>query len=175
VSLGFVGGEGSARPVPQASGREQFERVVGTLEGALAGGDARVDRALLDRAFDALDRGSRRGAIMVLLSDLLDLPEDAAERVAALSSRGRVVVVVQVLDPDEATFPFEGTMRLRAMEGDFVVETEAETTRARYLAALEALQDSWDRALTRRGARFVRAVTTDDPVRAVRAVVSAAR
>jgi uncharacterized protein (DUF58 family) len=175
VGLAFIGGEGSARPVAQASGREQFERVVGTLEGALAGGDARTTSALLGRAFDALERGTRRGAIMVVLSDLLDLPEDAADRVAALASRGRVLVVVQVLDPDEATFPFEGTMRLRAMEGDFVVETEAETTRERYLAALDALERRWEGALTRRGARFVRAVTTDDPVRTVRAIVSAAR
>jgi uncharacterized protein (DUF58 family) len=176
VGLAFVGGEGGgARPVPQRSGREQFERVVGTLEAVVPGGDAHTSRELLDRAFDAFERGTRRGAILVVLSDLLDLPDGTAERIAALSSRGRILIVAQVLDPDEATFPFDGTVRLRAMEGEHVVETEPSVTRARYLAALEALKARWETTLTRRGARFVPAVTTDDPVQVVRAIVAAAR
>ena len=84
-------------------------------------------------------------------------------------------MVVQVLDPDEVSLPFEGTVRLRSLEGDVVVETDVEATRARYLAALAELTSEWDRALAARGARFVRAVTTDDPVRIVREIVQAAR
>jgi uncharacterized protein (DUF58 family) len=175
VSLTFLGGGDRVRQVPRSAGRDQFERVVAALEMAEAGGDARVDRSMLDRALQALARASRRGAIVVFLSDLVDLPDDAAESVAAIASRGRVLSVVQTLDPAEVDFPFQGTVRLRALEGGSVVETDAESTRDRYLAALGALTRLWQDAIVRRGGRFLRATTTDDPVTVVRAVVEAVR
>jgi uncharacterized protein (DUF58 family) len=175
VGLTYYGGGEHARSLPVSGGREAFERIVGSLEAVDAGGDTHADATMLDRALASLARAARRGSIVVLLSDLLDLPESAADRVSAIAARGRVLIVVQVLDPDEATFPFEGTVRLRSLEGNFVVETEVEATRARYLAALAALEHAWDRALSARGARFVRAVTSDDPVRIVREIVQAAR
>jgi len=110
----------------------------------------------------------------VILSDLLDLPKEAPDRVAAVASRGRIVVVVQTLDPDELTLPFEGTMRLRSLEGDVVVETDAEAAREKYLEALAELNQSWERALVARGARLVRATTSDDPIRVVRSILEAA-
>jgi uncharacterized protein (DUF58 family) len=175
VGLGFLGGAGGARGVSRGGGREQFERVVATLESAEPGGDALVDRTLLDRELDTLVRTTRRGAIAVLLSDLLDLPADAAERIASLAAHGRVLAVVQTLDPDEVDFPFDGTMRLRAMEGEFVVETDAETTRERYLASLDGVRRAWERAVTQRGGRFLQASTADDPVKVVRKIVEAVR
>jgi uncharacterized protein (DUF58 family) len=175
VGLTFVGGSERTRSVPRSGGREQFERILAALEVSEPGGDARVDRALLDRAFEALARRSPRGTIFVLLSDLLDLPDEAPERVSALASHDRMAIVVQTLDPDEEAFPFDGTVRLRAMEGDFVVETDAETTRAEYKERLARLTGEWSQRVTARGGRFVRATTADDPVRVVREIVEAAR
>ena len=175
VGLTYFGGGPNSRSLPVSGGREAFERILGSLEAAEAGGDARADASVLERALAIIARSARRGSIVVVLSDLLDLPEVAADRVSAIATRGRVLVVVQVLDPDEVSLPFEGTVRLRSLEGDVVVETDVEATRARYLAALAELTSEWDRALAARGARFVRAVTTDDPVRIVREIVQAAR
>ncbi len=175
VSLTFLGGGARAAHVPRSSGRDQFERIVAALESVEPGGDARVDRAFLDRALQALSKATRRGAIVVFLSDLIDLPEDAAERVAAIAATGRVVSIVQTLDPAEVEFPFSGTVRLKALEGGAVVETDAEATRDRYLAAMAALSATWESAAVRRGGRFSRASTADDPVRVVRAVVEAIR
>jgi uncharacterized protein (DUF58 family) len=92
-----------------------------------------------------------------------------------MSSRGRVVNVVQTLDPDEARLPFEGTVRLRALEGGAVVETDTDATRDKYLASLAALQSAWERTLVARGGRLIRCETSEDPVRVVRAVVEAVR
>ena len=100
-----------------SGGREAFERVVDALEGQSAEGDALADLDALDRALGALARAARRGSVVVVLSDLLDLPPEAPERIAAIATRGRVVVVVQTLDPDEATFPFKETVRLESLEG----------------------------------------------------------
>ncbi|MEO6576669.1 MAG: DUF58 domain-containing protein, partial [Polyangiaceae bacterium] len=175
VGLTFFGGSESTRNLPVSGGREAFDRILASLEVADVGGDARADLAMLDRGLGGIARAARRGSIVVVLSDLLDLPDGAAERIAAIASRGRVVVVVQTLDPDEATLPFEGTVRLRSLEGGVVVETDIETTRDSYLAALVALQTRWEADLVARGARMIRATTSDDPVRVVRKILEAAR
>jgi uncharacterized protein (DUF58 family) len=175
VGLTYLGGGPGAHGVSVAGGREVFERVLASLESASAGGDARTDIAVLDRGLGGVSRSARRGSIVVLFSDLLDLPDGAAERVATVASRGRILVVVQVLDPDEVELPFAGTVRLRALEGGVVVETDTSTTRKSYKARLAELTAGWERGLVARGARLVRAVTTEDPVRVVREIVRAAR
>jgi uncharacterized protein (DUF58 family) len=175
VSLTFLGGGEHAAPVPRSVGREQFERIVGALEAVEAGGDAHVDGGMLDRALQSLSRATRRGAVVVFLSDLVDLPPEAAERIAAVASSGRVLSVVQTLDPAEAEFPYSGTVRLRALEGGAIVETDAETTRERYLEALAALTRGWEDAIVRRGGRFARATTDEHLVTVVRGIVERVR
>jgi uncharacterized protein (DUF58 family) len=175
VSLAFLGGTGQNAPVRRAGGREQFERIVATLEAVEPGGDAHDDLRPLDAALRSVARNARRGAIVVVLSDLVDLAEGAARRVTEVSSRGRSLIVVQTLDPAEAEFPYRGTVRLRALEGDMVVETNADTTRDRYMAALASLTNAWDRAVVEHGGRLVRATTTDSPVQVVRKIVEGGR
>jgi uncharacterized protein (DUF58 family) len=181
VSLGFLGGAGAAASgrdtlaVPRGSGRDQFERIVSSLERIESGGDALGDPSMLDRAVQSLVRATRRGAIVVVLSDLLDLPDGAENRIAEMAPSGRVLVVVQTLDPTEIAFPFTGTVRLRALEGNAVVETDAGTARDRYLAALGALTQRWREAVVRRGGRFVLASSADSPVQVVREIVRAVR
>lgn len=172
VGLGFLGGSSAVRPAPVSGGREAFERVVDALEAQTAEGDALKDASALDRAFGALSRSARRGSVVVVLSDLLDLPASAPDAIAAIATRGRVVVVVQTLDPDEASFPFEEPVRLRSLEGDVTVETDS-GARERYLAALAELETSWRRALVSRGASFLSLTTDVDPVSAVRSIVEA--
>jgi hypothetical protein len=84
-----------------------------------------------------------------------------------------VLVTLRVLDPEETRFPFEGTVRLRALEGGAVVETDADTTRERYFAALAAIAGEWSSKLTNHGGQFLDATTTDDPAAIVRDIVSA--
>jgi uncharacterized protein (DUF58 family) len=174
ASLTFIGGEG-AGDVRRSGGREQFDRIVAGLEALAPGGDATVDGEMLDRALQSLARSTRRGAILVVLSDLLDMPPGAAEQVAALALSGRVLAVVQVLDPAELELPYAGTVRLRSLEGGVVVETDADTARARYVEALEGLTSEWREAVLRRGGSFVRATTSEDPVRVVRAIAERIR
>ncbi|MBX3186250.1 MAG: DUF58 domain-containing protein [Labilithrix sp.] len=172
VGLGFIGGSPDARPVPVSGGREAFERIVDALESQRARGDAIADVGVLDRVLGALARSARRGSVVVIFSDLLDLPPEAADRIATIATRGRVVVVVQTLDPDEATFPFTETVRLEALEGGVTVETD-EGARERYLARLAELQQAWKETLVGRGASFLPMTTDRDPVSAVRAIIEA--
>jgi uncharacterized protein (DUF58 family) len=174
VSVTFLGDE-RAQPIARSSGREQFERIVAALESLEPSGDAYADPGMLDRALQSLARVARRGAIVVVLSDLLDWAPGAAEKVASLASSGRVLAVVQTLDPAEAEFPFSGTVRLRALEGGGVVETDADATRTSYLAALGEITEGWRDSLARRGARFVSATTDSSLVGLVRTIVQTVR
>jgi uncharacterized protein (DUF58 family) len=172
VGLEWLGGAG-VRPLPARAGREAFERTIGALESAAVGGDLSLDASSVERAFGSTARRARRGTIIVLLSDLIDLPEPTLDRFAALASGGRLLVALQVLDPEETTFPFEGTVRLRALEGSAVVETDAEAARARYMEKLAAIAATWSRKLTDHGGYFVRAATSDEPAEVLRTTVFA--
>jgi uncharacterized protein (DUF58 family) len=175
VSLTFIGGGGRDAPVARSGGREQFERIVAALEAVVPGGDARADPKMMERAMQSVSRAARRGAIVVVLSDLIDLPARAAEVVGEMASIRRVLTVVQTLDPAEAAFPYRGTVRLRALEGDVVVETDADTARDKYLLALSALTGAWQRAIVERGGRLLRSTSADDPVRVIRSIVESVR
>jgi hypothetical protein len=95
--------------------------------------------------------------------------------VAALASNARALAVVQIADPAELEMPYSGTVRLRALEGSDVVETDADEVRLRYQVAFEAVAEKWNDAVVRRGGRFLRTSTTADPVALVRAIASAIR
>jgi uncharacterized protein (DUF58 family) len=172
VSLDFIGGE-SVRSLGAMGGQGAFDRIVDVLEAALPGGDVLQDPSALDRALGGLSRRARRGAVVLVLSDFLDLPDDAEDRIVALSTGGRVVVGVRVLDPAEVSFPFEGPIRLRSSEGGVHIETDAAPARARYLEALVAKTAATRERFIGHGGRFVETTTADDPVAVVRRILSA--
>ncbi len=172
VALDWFGGT-DRRPLPAMGGREAFERIVAALEGAQPGGEMQEDVRAVDRAFAPIAHHARRGSIIVLFSDLLDLPDVTLDRFLALSARGRILVVVQVLDPAERRFPFRGPLRLRASEGSVLVETDGEAVRKEYLQRLAALTGVWSERMKSVGGRLVEATTDGDPVDDVRAVLAA--
>lgn len=172
VSLDWIGGRG-ATPVAPTSGGESFERVVGALSSLHATGDVAMDRNAFLRALQPIARRAKRGASIVLLSDLIDLPKDAQDAFAALATNGRRTFAVQVLDRDEVTLPYKGTVRLRAMEGEAEVETDADAARAGYQAALKDLTSRWAKPMSARGGKLIRAVTDDDAVEVVRKILRA--
>jgi hypothetical protein len=111
--------------------------------------------------------------VILLISDLLDLPAHALGAFAGLGTSGRALLVLQVLDPAEARLDFEGNVRLRALEGDAVVEADADAVREEYLARLGAIAETWSAELTARGGRLLRSTTGDPATEVARAVVQA--
>lgn len=172
VSLDWLGGT-NVRPLPATGGPEAFDRVVDLLEGASAESDLGADEQALDGAIAFVGRRARRGSIVVVVSDFLDLPAGAPDRIAALGAGGRTVVGLSILDPAEAAFPFQGPIRFRSSEGSHFVETDASGARETYLAALARNRDTYREGLVARGGRFVEATTSDDPVSVVRSVLAA--
>ncbi len=170
VGLDWLGG-GDTRPLRASAGRDTFDRLVATLESANPTGSPGDDD--IARTVARAARQMPRGAVMVLFSDLLDLPKATAEAFAALGARDRILLAVRVLDPVEAEFPFDEPVRLKASEGQTVIETDGSMAREGYLAALEELARHWEEQLVPRGGRLVRATTADDPIQVVRAILRA--
>ena len=170
VGLDWLGVDDN-RPLKPSAGRETFDRLVVLLESTTLGKGP--DEANLARVLARVAKVATRGSVIVLLSDLLDLPETTAEAFSALAARDRTLVAVRVLDPVEAEFPFDEPVRLRAAESDVIVETDGASARQGYLEALEALAQRWDEQLVPRGGRLVRVTTTDDPIAVVRQILFA--
>ncbi len=170
VSVDWIGGLG-VRPIAPCSGGDAFEQIVGALEAIRATGDVRADARAFDRALQPIARRARRGSVIVLLSDLLDLPAAAPSQFTALGTAGRRLVAVQVLDREERELPYKGSVRLSSLEGGVVVDTDADGARALYQQRLDEHTATWAVPLAARGSRLVRATTDDDPVEIVREVL----
>lgn len=171
VALDFLGGN-NARPLPPRAGRDAFERVVSALEDAEPAQDLSSQRSMIEQALGQAQRSARRGAVQVLLTDLLDLPEGSLQALSALTTRGRSLQVVQVLSPAERDFPFEGAVLLRSLEGTSSVETDAALSREKYLAALAAARRQAEHELVPRGGRLLSCATSDSAEELVRKILS---
>lgn len=170
VALDWLGGTES-RWLPPLSGRQAFERVVGALESVRAGGDLHKDPQAIERALLPVAKYARRGSAIAVLTDLAELPHDIVSRVCSLCSRGRRVIVVRILDPSEASFPFRGQVRLQSLEGDMGIETDGSKTRGEYLDNLARESSAFANTLAQRGGRFVTLRTDDHPTHAVRQII----
>ncbi len=171
VALDFLGGD-NARSVPPRAGRDAFERIVIALEDATPAGDLSQAGVRLENMLGQAQRSARRGAVQVVLTDLLDLPERSLETLSALTTRGRTLQVVQVLAPAERDFPFEGAVLLRALEGTSRVETDAALARQNYLEALGRAQARAEKQLVPRGGRLLRSCSSDSAEELVRKILS---
>src|SRR5882672_5915013 len=81
------------------------------LEGAYPAGRTQPGRAL-GHVGELADRRS----LVVLMSDLLDAPDDLADRLRQLRSRGHDVTLLHLLDPDEVELPI-AELELTDFEG----------------------------------------------------------
>lgn len=125
------------------------------LEKMEAGSQSDVGRPLHQLA-EALTKRS----LVVLISDLLDDPEPAVRGLRHLKSRGTDVIVFQLLDPNELTFPFRGAAKFRDVESAEEIVAEPSIIRTAYLRELAGLTLRFDRELRGAGIDFVQLDTS---------------
>jgi uncharacterized protein (DUF58 family) len=125
------------------------------LERIQAGKRSDVGRPLHQLAEALLKR-----SLVVLISDLLDEPEPIIKGLQHLKFRGTDVIVFQLLDPNELTFPFKGSSRFKDLESDQEVVTEPASIRTSYLRELAGLTLKYDRALRGAGIDYVQLDTS---------------
>ncbi|MFA5907164.1 MAG: DUF58 domain-containing protein [Vicinamibacterales bacterium] len=128
--------------VPANARTGHLRAVLLALERLQLGAHTNVAKPLHDLAAAVRKRG-----LVVLVSDLLDDPQQVLDGLKHFRYRGTDVVVFHVLDPYELEFPFERAARFRDMEtADEVVAVPA-TVRKDYIERMQAMIAHYKREL----------------------------
>jgi uncharacterized protein (DUF58 family) len=112
------------------------------------------------RPLHQLSEALVKRSLVVLVSDLLDDPEPVIKGLRHLRFRGTDVVVFQVLDPHELTFPFSGASRFRDLESAREITADPASVRTAYLRELAGLTLRYDRELRGAGIDYVQLDTS---------------
>jgi uncharacterized protein (DUF58 family) len=99
---------------------------------------------------DLVQAISKRG-LVVLISDLLDEPTRVIDGLKHFRYRGTDVIVFQVLDPHELSFPFERAARFRDLETEDEVVAVPDAVRDAYQSRINALVDTYRTVLGQNG------------------------
>ena len=120
-------------------------------------------RSDVGRPLHQLAEALLKRSLVVLISDLLDDPETVIKGLRHVKFRGTDVVVFQLLDPNELTFPFRGASRFKDLESADEVIAEPASARTAYLRELATLTLRYDRELRGAGIDYVQ-IDTSQPL-----------
>jgi uncharacterized protein (DUF58 family) len=123
-----------------------LKAVLVTLERLTLGSRTDIAKPLSD-----LVQAIRKRGLVVLISDLLDDSDRIIEGLKHFRYRGTDVVVFQVLDPDELSFPFDRAARFRDVESDHEVVAAPAAVRDIYKARLDAMVSNFRTVLGQNG------------------------
>jgi uncharacterized protein (DUF58 family) len=119
--------DGIRRQLPPRSSPGHLRAVVDSLEHTGPSGDTDLGRTLHYIASQLKRRG-----LVILLSDLLDEPAEVMQGLRHLRYQKHEVLVFQVLDHDEITFPFTQLTQFEDLEDDTRVITDPRAIAADY-------------------------------------------
>jgi len=117
-------------------------------------------RSDVGRPLHQLAEALTKRSMVVLISDMLDDPEPVIKGLKHLKFRGSDVVVFQLLDPNELTFPFRGASKFRDVETGDEVTADPAAIRTAYLRELAGLTLRYDRELRGAGIDYVQLDTS---------------
>ncbi len=144
--------------LPPSARPGQLTRLLVSLDRTVPGAVSDTGEALRQVA----ERLRRRG-LVVVCSDLLDDTASVVRGLRLVRARGMEVVVFQILDADELTFPFERASTFRDLETGQQVLTDPRAVRDRYLAAIASMQQTYRRELRAAGIDY-QLVSTSAPL-----------
>ena len=136
--------------LPASARPGHLHSILLALEKVAPGARSNVGRPLHQLA-DALSKRS----LAVLISDLLDDPDEVVRGLKHLRFRGTDVIVFQVLDPHEIHFPFKGAARFTDLESADEITTDPASVRDAYLRAIGDLRERYEKELRSQGIDFL--------------------
>jgi len=121
---------------------KHLELALHTLAGREAGGQGDLPGPLL-KAVELV----RRRSILVVVSDCYDDPDRTIRALSGLRDRGHDVIVFQVLDPAERSFPFDDASPFEDLETGERLPVVPATMREEYVTLMRAHCDALARRL----------------------------
>jgi len=126
------------RIIPPKAAHDHLFAILKALEACTPQGETSVASVLQELATSV----KRRGLILVI-SDLLDKPEEVMRGLKQLRSRGSDVMVFHLLDKDELQFPFHEPSLFQDLEEDLKLLADPEVIRSAYLKTIHALIEEY--------------------------------
>lgn len=118
--------------VPPRSTMGHLLTILGLLEDSRAAGETSLAAVL-----DGLAERLHRRGLVILLTDAFDDPDRLVTALRHLRHRKQDVRVFQIVDPEEAEFPFSGTWEFVGLEQEPELRLDGDRIRHRYLDLLE--------------------------------------
>jgi uncharacterized protein (DUF58 family) len=158
-SVGLALFDGKIRQwLPPRSGTGQLSQVVDVLERSTPRGPSGLGKALQEVA----DRLGRR-SLVIAVSDAFSPIPGIREGLARLRHDRHETILLQVLDPDEVSFPFRTWTRFRGLEGEHPRLLEPALVRKAYLSRFRRHRQELAETCRALGAEFYSFVT-DKPL-----------
>ena len=111
-----------------------------------------------------LAEAAHRRSLILIFSDLLDPDPEIVPLLNQTAARGHDLVVFQVLDRDELTFPFQDLVEFEDLEApEELLLVEPRSLRSAYLAELERFTAELQNAADESGFDLFSVSTDDDP------------
>jgi uncharacterized protein (DUF58 family) len=124
--------------IPPKAIHEYLFAILRELEERNPRGETRTGAVLQELA------GSlRRRGLIILISDLLDKPEEVLKGLKQLRSRGNDIIVFHILDRDELEFPFKEATLFQDLEEDLTLLTDPYAVRSAYLKTIQSLIEDY--------------------------------
>ncbi|NIS68345.1 MAG: DUF58 domain-containing protein, partial [Proteobacteria bacterium] len=127
--------------IPPKTAQGHLFAILKALENTRPQGETSSGSVLQDLAASLKRRG-----LIILISDLLDKPEEVVKGLKQLRSRGSEVIVFHLLDREELQFPFTEPSLFQDMEEDLRLLADPQTIRSAYLETLRSLMDRYRQA-----------------------------
>ncbi len=127
--------------IPPKATRDHLFAILKELEDRDPEGETSAASVLQEIAASMKRRG-----LIILISDLLDKPEEVVRGLKQLRSRGSDLMVFQLLDKDELQFPFKEPSLFQDMEEDLKLLADPQAIRSAYLDTIRQLTDVYRKA-----------------------------
>ena len=152
---------GDKRPPSHLPPRARRDRLLALYDALLA--TTAEGKTAAIAALEQVSARMQRRALVVVISDLLDVGMDILGPLGVLRERGADVLLLQTLHDDELDFPFDGVVRFEDLEGDREAQVDAPGVRAAYLEELRRWLKDLEQGASRRDLRYVLTRTSDPP------------
>ena len=129
------------RALPPKATHEHLFAILRELEERTPSGETSTGAVLQEIASSTKRRG-----LVILISDLLDRPEEVIRGLRQLRSRGNDILVFHLLDKDELDFPFREPTIFQDLEEDLKLLADPHAVRKAYLETMGSLIETYKQA-----------------------------
>lgn len=120
--------------IPPRNGLSHLHVIISELEKSLPGKETNISTTFNELAQRIIRRG-----LVIIISDLLDDPEQVLQSLKHFRHKKHEVIVFHILDPAELMFPFDGSIMFKDMETQRQLSVEADLLKAEYLRKMKQL------------------------------------